>query len=484
MDHFPIFVKLDGQPCLVVGGGAVAERKVTLLRRAGARVSVVAPVLTAGLRALYEQNEIGHLQSPFEPAHVEGKRLVIAATGDARVNSAVSRSAEAAGILCNVADNARESSFILPAIVDRSPVTIAIGTGGNAPVLAQRLKTRIEAWLPSRIGELARRAGRWREPVKKRFSSMQERRRFWERFFDGPVAGHILANRTEQAEKLVRRELMSSVGPRAEVHGEAYLVGAGPGDPGLVTIRAQQLISQADVVLYDRLVAEPILDFARKEAELVSVGKAAGETTVDQESINRMLVDLVRQGKRVCRLKGGDPFVFGRGGEEAAALRSAGFPYEIVPGISAALGCAAYAGIPLTMRGVSGSVTFATAKLDAARSADWQTLARPGQTLALYMSAGSVGESAAQLMRHGLSGTTPAALVENGTTERQRVLHSRLAQVAADARDARIAAPAVLFVGPSVALGADLAWFGVAASYGNAVPGDGKAESQPTAAQL
>jgi len=303
--------------------------------------------------------------------------------------------------------------------------------------------------------------------VRKRFSSMQERRRFWQRFFDGPIAEHILANRVAEAENMVRHELIGGIGSPVAAHGEAYIVGAGPGDPGLVTIRAQQFISQADVVLYDRLVAEPILDFARKEAVLVSVGKAVGESKVHQESINQMLVDLVRQGKRVCRLKGGDPFIFGRGGEEAAALKAAGLPYQIVPGISAALGCAAFAGIPLTMRGVSGSVTFATAKLDGGRSADWQALARPGQTLALYMSAGSVGDSASQLIRHGLASATPAALVENGTTDGQRVLHSTLGKVAGDARATGIAAPALLFVGQSVALGQELAWFGGAASYSN-----------------
>jgi uroporphyrin-III C-methyltransferase/precorrin-2 dehydrogenase/sirohydrochlorin ferrochelatase len=336
-------------------------------------------------------------------------------------------------------------------------------------VLAQRLKSKIEAWLPARIGELAKRAGRWRGPVSKRFSTMQERRRFWQRFFDGPVAEHILANRIADAERLVRHELIGGIESRAAEQGEAYIVGAGPGDPGLLTIRAHQLLSQADVVLYDRLVAGSILDLARKEAELVPVGKAVGESKVRQETINRMLVDLVRQGKRVCRLKGGDPFIFGRGGEEAAALKAEGLPYQVVPGISAALGCAAYAGIPLTMRGVSGSVTLATAKLDGGRSADWQALAGPGQTLVLYMSAGSVAESASQLMRHGLAGTVPAALVENGTTDNQRVVHSSLGKIASDARVAGIGAPALLFVGQSVALGQELAWFGDAASHSSAV---------------
>ena len=459
MDYLPIFVKLRGQACLVVGGGSVAERKIALLRRAGARVFVVAPELNAALKVLSGGNEIVHCKAFFEPGHLDGKRLVIAATGDAGVNNAVATAAETAGVLCNVVDDADQSGFILPAIVDRDPVTIAIGTGGKAPVLAQRLKSRIEAWLPARVGELARRAGTWREPVRRRFATITERRRFWQHFFDGPIAEHVLANRGKEAERLIRRELLQHDATRTEPAGEAYIVGAGPGDPGLVTIRAQQLISQADVVLYDRLVAAPILDYARKEAELISVGKSAGDRPGRQESINELLVDLVRQGKRVCRLKGGDPFVFGRGGEEVQALAAAGLPYQIVPGISAALGCAAYAGIPLTLRGVSGSLTLATARLDANRTADWRALARSGQTLALYMSAGSLANSTKQLMRYGLDGATPAAIVENGTTSRQRVLHSTLARVGADARSAGIGAPAMLFIGAAAALGRELAWF-------------------------
>ena len=458
MDHLPIFVKLAGVPCLVVGGGVVAERKVALLRRAGARVFVVAPDPVDALALLRDRGDIVHIDDVFDPAHLQGKRLVIAATDDDAVNKRVAGVSQSAGVLCNVVDDNEESAFILPAIVDRSPVTIAIGTGGNAPVLAQRLKTKIEAWLPTRIGELAQRAGRWRGPVKRRFATIERRRRFWQWFFDGPVAQHFLANRDKAAERLIRGELMGS-NAHAEFAGEAYIVGAGPGDPGLLTLRAQQLIAQADVILYDRLVASPVLDFARKEAELVSVGKSAGGGRGQQEWINELLVDLVRQGKRVCRLKGGDPFVFGRGGEEVAALRAAGLPYEVVPGVSAALGCAAYAGIPLTHRGVSGSVTFATARLDGNREADWATLARPGQTLALYMSAGSIGSSVRELERHGLRGDTPVAIVENGTTDSQRVLHSTLAEIEAEAKSADIAAPSMLFVGETTAIGRDLAWF-------------------------
>jgi uroporphyrin-III C-methyltransferase/precorrin-2 dehydrogenase/sirohydrochlorin ferrochelatase len=288
---------------------------------------------------------------------------------------------------------------------------------------------------------------------------VRERRRFWQRFFDGPIAEHLLANRKQEAERALRMELIANVVPHSAQVGEAYIVGAGPGDPGLVTIRAQQLISHADVVVYDRLVSEKILDFARKDAKLVYVGKTANNVTITQTEINELIVAYVRKGRRVCRLKGGDPFVFGRGGEEVQALADAGLPFQIVPGISAALGCAAYAGIPLTHRGISSSVTFATAKLDGDQMPDWSTLARPGQTLVLYMSVGSVAQIAKNLIEHGLVAKTPVAMVENGTTDRQRVLRGTLATIADDAVEAHVRAPAVIIVGATAGMGKELGWF-------------------------
>ena len=459
MDQLPIYLDLTGRPCLVAGGGAVAARKTALLLRAGARVTVVAPRLDEALARLYERGDIAYVAAEFDPAHLAGARLVIAATGDGAANKTIAAAADEANVLCNAVDDAGASSFIFPAIVDRSPVVIAIGTGGNAPVLAQALKARIERLIPARIGALAAFAGRFRERVKRRFDTLTERRRYWQRFFDGPIAEHVLANRMRSAETLARRALVQRVHPPAEPAGEAYIVGAGPGDPGLVTIRAQQLIRQADVVLYDRLVAPGILDYARKEAEQVAVGKAPGEREDRQEDINRALIALVRAGKRVCRLKGGDPFIFGRGGEEAQALKRAGLPYQVVPGVSAALGCAAYAGIPLTQRGVSGSVTFATAKLAAGMAPEWRALAKAGHTLALYMSAGSLGETAAALLAEGLPPATPAAIVENGTRTQQRVLQTTLAGLEDAANVNAIRAPAMLFVGATAALGRELAWF-------------------------
>jgi uroporphyrin-III C-methyltransferase/precorrin-2 dehydrogenase/sirohydrochlorin ferrochelatase len=459
MQHLPIFVRLERQNCLVVGGGAVAERKVALLRRAGAWVAVASPELNAGLRRMVAGGEIVHIAENFRPGLLASTRLVVAATDDREANRAVAAAPVDTNVLCNVVDDNEASTFILPAIVDRSPVTIAIGTGGNAPVLAQQLKSKVEAWLPARIGNLAERAGRWRDIVAKRFATIDERRRFWQRFFDGPIAEHILANREREAERLVRRELLDDAQQATNSRGEAWIVGAGPGDPGLVTIRAQQLISRAEVILYDRLVSKPILDYARKEAELIPVGKQCGRAVMTQDEINALIVDHVRRGQRVCRLKGGDPFVFGRGGEEVQALAAAGLPYQVVPGISAALGCAAYAGIPLTMRGMSGSVTLATAKLDANLTPNWALLARAGQTLALYMGAGSIGETAVRLQENGMDGDTPVAVVQHGTTSRQRVLHSTLADIGPDAEREGVDAPAMVFIGRTAALGKQLQWF-------------------------
>ena len=337
--------------------------------------------------------------------------------------------------------------------------SVAIGTEGNAPVLAQQLKNRIEAWIPERIGELATQAGRWRQLVKKRFLSTRERRQFWQRFFTGPIAEHLLAGRHSAADKAMRKELVGDVPTGTESRGEAWIVGAGPGDPGLVTLRAQQLIGQADVVLYDRLISKAVLDFARKEAELIPVGKRAGSQSMSQQDINQLLVKLVQEGNRVCRLKGGDPFVFGRGGEEALALANAGLPFQIVPGISAALGCAAYAGIPLTLRGVSSSVTLATAKLADDIGPNWPQLLKSGHTLALYMGVASIADLRQQLSDANVAPDLPVAIVENGTTRQQRTILSSAAAMEDDAMHANIVSPAIVFVGESIRAAEHLQWF-------------------------
>jgi uroporphyrin-III C-methyltransferase/precorrin-2 dehydrogenase/sirohydrochlorin ferrochelatase len=452
-------LKLTDKPCLVVGGGSVAERKVRLLQRAGASIAVIAPSVIESLQAQIDQGVIAHLPEQYSDGVVADYWLIIAATDDESLNHRVAADANAAGRFCNVVDDNAASSFILPAIVDRSPVVVAIGTEGNAPVLAQQLKNRIEAWIPTRIGELAEQAGRWRQLVKKRFTSVRDRRRFWQRFFQGPIAEHLLAGRQGAAEKAMRAELVGKIQTNKKSQGEAWIVGAGPGDPGLVTLRGQQLISRADVVLYDRLVSKPVLDFARKEAELIAVGKRAGSQEMSQAEINELLIKLVREGNRVCRLKGGDPFVFGRGGEEALSLARAGLPFQIVPGISAALGCAAYAGIPLTLRGVSGSVTLATAKLADDLGPDWPQLLKAGHMLALYMGVSSIADIRQQLLDGGVSPDLPVAIVENGTTSRQRTIISSAAAVEDDAKKANIVSPAMVFIGESIRAAKKLQWF-------------------------
>jgi uroporphyrin-III C-methyltransferase/precorrin-2 dehydrogenase/sirohydrochlorin ferrochelatase len=459
LDRLPIFLNLANKSCLVVGGGVVAERKVRLLVRTGALVSVLAPSLTDELQRQTDDGLLGHVPQRYGSQSMQDYWLVIAATDDDALNQRIAADAESAGRLCNVVDNNEASTFILPAIVDRSPVVIAIGTEGNAPVLAQQLKAQIEAWLPERIDELAAQAGRWRELVKKRFATLRERRRFWQRFFAGPIAEHLLAGRTDVAEKEMRRELVGDVSAITESKGEAWIVGAGPGDPGLVTLRGQQLIGRADVLLYDRLVSKPVLDFARKEADFISVGKRAGAQAMSQDEINALLVELVRQGKRVCRLKGGDPFVFGRGGEEAQALAAAGLPFQIVPGISAAMGCAAYAGIPLTLRGVSASVTLATAKLDGDIGPDWPRLLNSGDTLALYMGASSVADIREQLLANNVAPELPVAFVENGTTRQQRSILCTVATMEDAATTARIQSPTIIYIGAAVAAAENLQWF-------------------------
>lgn len=450
MRQLPLFIDLKDRSCLVVGGGAVAERKSRILLRAGAFVTIVAPSIAAGTRRL-DEKRVTFIERSFSTDLLDGHRLVIAASDSEAVNQAVAGAARRSGTWCNVVDNPALSSFIFPAIVDRSPVVVAIGTSGTAPVLAQRLKTKIEAWLPARVGNLADQAGRWRGLVRKRFPDTRTRLRFWQRFFSGPIAGHLLAGRLREAEHAFRSQIVEPVAVTATERGEAWIVGAGPGDPELITLRGQRLLSTADVVLYDSLVSTRILDYARKDATLLSVGKRAGGPD-SQSEINDLLVKLVGEGKRVCRLKGGDPFVFGRGGEEVAALAAANLQFQVVPGISAALGCAASAGIPLTHRGASNSVTLATAVVDKSSDPDWPLLARTGHTLALYMSVRAVGDVTAKLIANGLSESTPAAMVQNGTCSDQRIIEGRLADIARLANSRKLRSPAILFVGETVAL--------------------------------
>ncbi len=451
MEQLPLFLNLNSKSCLIVGAGSVAERKARMLLRAGASLTVVAPVMNDYFMSL-DPRRVKLLHAAFKAEMCQGQHLVIAATGVDSVNQQVADAARKLAVWCNVVDQAELSTAFVPAIIDRSPVTIAVGTGGASPTLARRIKRQIEAMLPSRLGNLAATLGRWRLKVKRRLRDSEDRRHFWERVVSGPIAGHLLAGRDSEAEQEFLRLLDDPLSRRGQ--GEAYLVGAGPGDVGLMTLRGHQLLSQADIVLHDALIPEAILDLARRDAKRVSVGKRPGESH-KQAEITRSLVGLVRKGYRVCRLKGGDPLIFGRGGEEAKALEKEGLPFEIVPGVSAAQGCAASVGIPLTYRGISNSVTFATGITIGGAEPDWASLARADQTLALYMGVRSLEHVTAQLIIHGLAASTPAALVENGTLPEERFFESTLAKIADLASQQGINSPAILFVGENLSLRAE-----------------------------
>lgn len=470
MDYFPIFLRLADEPVLVVGGGEAAARKIDLLLRTGAQVTVVAPALIESLAAKAAAGTLTHLAEEFQPEHLNGMRLAIAATDRHSVNAWVAHQAERRNVPVNVVDDRELSRFIVPAIVDRSPVIVAVASSGDAPVLTRRLRERLEAFLPQRLGILAKLAGKLRAAVKARIEAPAARRRFWESFFDGPIAADVLAGRSEaESEQVQQRasELLTKTAQRASVAaaaGEVVLVGAGPGDPGLLTLRALRALQNADVVLYDRLVSAEVLDLARRDAERVYVGKAAGQAHVSQDDINALLVKLAQDGKRVCRLKGGDPFIFGRGGEELEALAAQGIRFEVVPGITAAAGCAAYAGIPLTHRDHAQVLTFVTGHCKGeadkiASTIDWELLARPGQTCVFYMGLGHLGNIVARLREHGVPADRAAAVIEQGTQPQQRVVTATLDELVAKVLDAGIESPALLIVGEVTRLHETLRWF-------------------------
>jgi len=447
MNFFPAFLKIDGRRCLVVGGGEVAARKARLLLAAGAELTVVAPQLVPSMEQLVLATTSRWWPREFAPDDVRGHWLVISATGVPAVERGIAAAAADAGIFCNSVDNLPGCSFITPAIVDRSPLVVAVSSGGTAPVLARQIRARIEMLLPAGLGGIARLAGEWRDRVRAKLTTLAGRRAFWERFFETAADADIA-----DAAALLPA-MLDSTGSGG---GAAWLVGAGPGDPDLLTIAALRCLQSADVIVHDRLVSADVLALARRDAELVPVGKTPGCAMNGQDEINALLIELVSAGKRVCRLKGGDPFIFGRGGEEAQALRDAGLSCRIVPGITAASGCAAAAGIPLTHRDVAQSVVFVTAHgKDSIDTLDWPSLARDRQTLAVYMGVRRFAELVEKLVRYGRAPATPVAIVEKGTTREQRIVRGTLGQLNMLAAAHRIEAPAMLFIGDVARLGAD-----------------------------
>jgi uroporphyrin-III C-methyltransferase / precorrin-2 dehydrogenase / sirohydrochlorin ferrochelatase len=461
VDYLPVFLDVRGRTALVVGGGKVALRKAELLVQAGALPRVVAPAILPALVELAEHHGGNCEAAPFAPRHLDGAALVIVATGVSAVDAAVHREAGARGLPVNVADRPELCSFILPAVVDRSPVIVAFSTGGRVPVLARSLRARLEAMLPAGLGRLADYLGAKRGWLRERLPDPGQRLRAWERLLEGAVAERILAGDEAAAERLLQEEVAAlDAAPR----GEVYLVGAGPGDPDLLSFRALRLMQQADIVFHDRLVSAPVLALVRREAERVYVGKRRGDHAVPQPDINALLADHARQGKRVLRLKGGDPFIFGRGGEEIEHLAEAGIPFQVVPGITAASGCAAYAGIPLTHRDHAQSVRFVTGHLkDGSIDLDWPELARPQQTVVFYMGLIGLPVICRRLIEHGMPESTPVALVQQGTTPAQRVLVSTLAKMPEQLRAAQFHAPTLAIVGTVVSLHGRLSWFRPAA---------------------
>ena len=459
MDWFPIFLDLRDSSALVVGGGTVALRKTRQLLNAGCKVSVVAPEIDPGFAKLISAGTISHQALRFEPEMVIGHRLVIAATDDRELNRIVARSAQQFGVLVNVVDDPALCGFIMSAIVDRSPIVVAIGTDGAAPILARQTKASVEAMLPQALGDLARFMGEWRAKVHRRVSNSSKRRRLWEAVSGGPVAEQLFAGRADEANRLMEQMLDKSSADPQSLLGEVYIVGAGPGDPELLTMRALRLMQQCDVVLHDRLVSAEIIALVRRDAQRIDVGKRCGERTWSQDRINQAMIGLAREGKRVLRLKGGDPLIFGRGGEELEALASAGIPYQVVPGITAALGCGAYAGIPLTHRDFAHSCVFVSAHGADEREFDWNRLTQPEQTVVFYMALDRIEAICRELRRHGLSDTTPAAIISRGTTRDQQVVSATLATLADTLRAHPVESPALLIVGDVARLHDRLKWF-------------------------
>ena len=457
MDYLPIFLAVRGEPCLLVGGSPAAEPKARLLLRAGARLVVVATSLTPGLRELTAGDEVTWRRREFRERDLDGMRLVIVAADDDALAHAVAEAAKRRDIPVNAVDRRSLCSFILPSILDRSPLVAAVSTGGAAPILARILRARLETIIPAQYGRLARFLGDVRPEVLRRITNARLRRRFFEGVVEGPIGEQVLAGREDDA-----REAMTSALADYESagSGEVYLVGAGPGDPDLLTFRALRLMQQADVVVYDRLVSNAVLDLTRRDAERIYAGKQPGYHAIPQREINDLLARLALDGKRVLRLKGGDPFIFGRGGEEIETLAALGIPFQVVPGITAASGCAAYAGIPLTHRDYAQSCIFVTGRRKIEEDTlDWDSLVRPNQTVVVYMGLAGLETICDGLLRHGLAPETPAALIEQGTTAAQVVHSGTVGTLPSIIEGEGVRAPTLVIVGDVVRLRDKLDWY-------------------------
>lgn len=456
MDIFPISLKLQQQPCLIVGGGHIAYRKALLLAKAGAKIDVLAPEIDDSLLQLVQQSHGQYVQDVFSSSTaLRHYRLVIAATDNNRVNQHVFAACEAENVLVNSVDDPPHCRFMVPAIIDRSPLVISVASNGTSPVLSRQIRTQLESSIPHGMGKLAEFSGQWRAAVKQKIVNPEERRIFWEELYASPLKEQVFNDNLDAANQSIQQALAEWQTPK----GEVYLVGAGPGDPELLTLKALRLMQQADVVIYDRLVSAPILELCRRDAEKVYVGKARSNHAVPQEGINALLVKYAQAGKRVCRLKGGDPFIFGRGGEEIQELYEAGVSFQVVPGITAASGCAAYAGIPLTHRDCAQSVRFLTGHLkEGSPELPWSELVYENQTLVLYMGLVGLENICEKLIAHGQRADMPVALISKGTTPEQKVVVGTLANIASKVEQHHIQAPTLTIIGEVVNLREQLKW--------------------------
>lgn len=461
MDYLPLFVAIKNQPCLVVGGGQVALRKIELLLSAQAKITLISPTICNELAIWITQGALQYIQQPFQPALLSPPyALVIAATNDLTVNQHVAHWAQQQAIPVNVVNQPEMGNVILPAIIDRSPIIIAVSTGGASPVLARLLRARLESTIPAAYGRLAQLVHRFRQPVKQHFSQPAQRRLFWEKVLQGRIAELVFSGQEAAAAQALQADLHAATNENQPETGEVYLVGAGPGDPDLLTFRALRLMQQADVIVHDRLVSQAVLNMARRDAQRIYVGKEKAHHAVPQEDINQLLIHLAKQGKRICRLKGGDPFIFGRGGEEIETLASHGIPFQVVPGITAAAGCASYAGIPLTHRDYAQSCVFVTGHLkDNSMNLNWPALAQPQQTVVFYMGLTGLPVICQQLIQHGMPADTPIALIQKGTTPQQKILLGTLSTMPDLVPNHIIQAPTLIMVGEVIRLHHQLAWF-------------------------
>lgn len=454
MDYLPLFVDVRTRKVVLIGGGVVAARKAELLIKAQAQLVVISPSLCSQLQSQCQQNHFIWLAEEYRSSLLDDAFLVIAATDDTQLNETVFYDANERKIFVNVVDDQPLCSFIVPSIIDRSPVIVAVSSGGTAPVLARLLREKLETMLPASLGKMAEIAGRWRGKVKETLVNMRERKRFWEKSFSGRFASLVEKGQLSEAELQLERQLYEP-----DNHGELILVGAGPGDAGLLTLKGLRVLQSAEVVLYDHLVSEEILELVRRDADKICVGKRAGSHSVSQEETNALIVKFAQQGKKVVRLKGGDPFVFGRGGEELQVAVQAGIPFQVVPGVTAAIGATAYAGIPLTHREYSQSITFITGHCrENGADLDWQALARGQQTLAIYMGTVKAANISEQLIKFGRASDTPIAVVGCGTRREQKVVTGSLSELETLAKQAP--SPALIVIGEVAALHQQLAWFG------------------------